>query len=152
LGQPKCPDFLWEKDEIQGFKGQGGPIRHGPVAVGIKKGDVVAFLLLNSPEHIIAFFAVLKLGAIVTPISPVYVSNEIKHQIEDSGANTLICQRLSLSERRTNGYFIQERHPDQYYRIASQLKRLFGKSVVRKDYEKLMKKSKITIKRTWNST
>jgi len=30
--------------------------------MGVRKGDVVAFLLLNSPEHIIAFFAVLKLG------------------------------------------------------------------------------------------
>ena len=56
--------------------------------LGIKKGDRVALLLLNSPEFIIAFFGVIKVGAIVTPISPVYVSSEIKHQLEDSGAET----------------------------------------------------------------
>ncbi|MCL0092767.1 AMP-binding protein [Dehalococcoidia bacterium] len=59
--------------------------------LGIKKGDRVGILLLNSPEHIIAFYGVVKLGAIVTPISPVYVSPEIKHQLEDSGAESIIC-------------------------------------------------------------
>jgi long-chain acyl-CoA synthetase len=33
-------------------------------ALGIKKGDVVALLLLNSPEFIIAFYGCLKVGAI----------------------------------------------------------------------------------------
>jgi len=38
--------------------------------MGIQKGDRIAMLLLNSPEHIIAFYAVQKIGAIITPISP----------------------------------------------------------------------------------
>ena len=41
----------------------------GLSALGVKKGDRVALLLLNSPEHIIAFYGVVKLGAIVTAIS-----------------------------------------------------------------------------------
>lgn len=114
--------------------------------LGIKKGDVVAFLLLNSPEHIIAFFAVLKLGAIVTPISPVYVSNEIKHQIEDSGANTLICQDFLYQNVERTGILFKNVILTNITESLPKLKRLFGKSVVRKDYEKLMKKSKITIK------
>jgi long-chain acyl-CoA synthetase len=60
--------------------------------LGVKKGDRVALLLLNSPQFIIAYFGALKAGAILTAISPFYVSPEIKHQIEDSGATIIICQ------------------------------------------------------------
>jgi len=62
--------------------------------LGVKKGDKVALLLLNSPQFIIAYFGSLKAGAIVTAISPVYVSPEIKHQILDSGATTIVCQDI----------------------------------------------------------
>jgi long-chain acyl-CoA synthetase len=60
--------------------------------LGIKKGDRVALHLLNSPQFIIAYFAAMRLGSIITPISPVYVSSEIRHQIEDCEAETIICQ------------------------------------------------------------
>ena len=51
--------------------------------LGVKKGDTVALYLLNCPQYVIAYFAALKIGAKVTPISPVYTSHEIKHQIQD---------------------------------------------------------------------
>src|SRR5699024_2295800 len=38
------------------------------------------------------YFAALKCGATVTPISPVYTSHEVKFQLEDSGAKVLFCQ------------------------------------------------------------
>src|SRR5271157_1337893 len=41
--------------------------------LGVKKGDRIAILLLNSPEYIIASYAAFKLGAVVTAVSPVYV-------------------------------------------------------------------------------
>lgn len=62
--------------------------------IGVKKGETVAIYLLNSPQFIISYMAVLKLGAIVTPISPVYTSHEVKHQIEDSKAKTVICEEI----------------------------------------------------------
>ena len=62
--------------------------------LGVKKGDTVALNLLNSPQFVIAYFGVMKLGAIVTPISPVYVSSEVSHQIRDSGAETIVCQDI----------------------------------------------------------
>src|SRR5688572_23177138 len=40
-------------------------------ALGVKKGERLALYLLNSPQFIIAYFAALKCGATVTPISPV---------------------------------------------------------------------------------
>src|SRR4030042_2072068 len=60
--------------------------------LGVKKGDRIALLLLNSPQFIIAYFGALKAGAVLTAISPVYVSPEIKHQIKDSGARIIVCQ------------------------------------------------------------
>jgi long-chain acyl-CoA synthetase len=60
--------------------------------LGLKKGDRVALYLVNSPQFIIAYFAALKCGAIVTPISPVYTSHEVRYQLEDSGARAVICQ------------------------------------------------------------
>jgi long-chain acyl-CoA synthetase len=62
--------------------------------LGVKKGDRVALYLLNSPQFIIAYFAVLKCGATVTPISPMYTSHEVRHQLEDSGARVVVCQDI----------------------------------------------------------
>ncbi|HQO13773.1 MAG TPA: AMP-binding protein [Smithellaceae bacterium] len=114
--------------------------------MGVKKGDVVAFLLLNSPEHIIAFFAVLKLGAIVTPISPVYVSSEIKHQIEDSGAQTLICQDFLYQNVERTGILFKNIILTNITDSLPRLKRMFGKSIVRKDYEKMVAQTKTSLK------
>ena len=60
--------------------------------LGLKKGDRIALYLVNSPQFIIAYFAALKCGATVTPISPVYTSHEVKYQLQDSGARAVICQ------------------------------------------------------------
>src|ERR1044071_1767301 len=62
--------------------------------LGGKKGDRVALYLVNSPQYIIADFALLKCGAIVTPISPVYTSHEVRHQLADSGASAIVCQDI----------------------------------------------------------
>jgi len=62
--------------------------------LGVKKGDTVALYLLNCPQYVIAYFAALKIGAKITPISPVYTSHEIKHQIQDSDATTVVCQDI----------------------------------------------------------
>ena len=69
-------------------------LAHALAALGLKKGDRVALFLLNSPQFIMAYFAALKCGAVVTPISPVYTSHEVRHQLEDSGARAVICQNV----------------------------------------------------------
>jgi len=62
--------------------------------LGVVKGQTVALYLLNCPQYVIAYFAALKVGTKVTPISPVYTSKEVKHQLEDSEAGTIICQDI----------------------------------------------------------
>jgi long-chain acyl-CoA synthetase len=63
-------------------------------ARGVKKGDRVAVHLVNSPQLAIAYYALLKLGAIYVPCSPLSVERELVHQMSDSGAETLITLDL----------------------------------------------------------
>jgi len=62
--------------------------------LGIRKGDMVAILVPNSPQFMIAYFGILRLGAVVTTLSPLYTPREIVHQLKDSGATTIICLDL----------------------------------------------------------
>jgi long-chain acyl-CoA synthetase len=60
-------------------------------ALGVRKGDRVALYLPNCPQYIIAYYAALKLGAIIAPNNPMYVPRELEFQLNDSGAETIIC-------------------------------------------------------------
>lgn len=59
--------------------------------MGVKKGDRVAIYLPNCPQFVISYYAILKLGAIVAPNNPLYVARELEFQVNDSGAETIIC-------------------------------------------------------------
>ncbi|AFM40111.1 acyl-CoA synthetase (AMP-forming)/AMP-acid ligase II [Desulfosporosinus acidiphilus SJ4] len=62
--------------------------------LGIEKGERVGLMGPNCPQWEIAFFALLKLGAIVVQTNPMYVEREIAYQMNDSGATTLIVFEL----------------------------------------------------------
>lgn len=57
---------------------------------GVTAGDRVALVLPNCPQHVIAFYAVLRLGAIVVEHNPLYTAAELRHQFEDHGARVAI--------------------------------------------------------------
>jgi len=52
---------------------------------------VVGVMLPNLPQTVIAYFGSLKAGASVTPINPLYVEQEIAHQVADAGCDTIIA-------------------------------------------------------------
>ncbi|MWC00052.1 long-chain-fatty-acid--CoA ligase [Agromyces seonyuensis] len=58
--------------------------------LGVQKGDTVALVLPNCPQHVVAFYAVLRLGAIVIEHNPLYTPRELRHQFEDHGARFAI--------------------------------------------------------------
>jgi long-chain acyl-CoA synthetase len=60
-------------------------------ALGVQHGDPVALVLPNCPQHIVAFYAVLRLGAIVVEHNPLYTPRELRHQFEDHGARVVIA-------------------------------------------------------------
>lgn len=59
-------------------------------ACGVEKGDRVALMLPNCPQYVVSFFAIVRLGAIVTQLNPMYVEREIEHILQDSGAETIV--------------------------------------------------------------
>ena len=58
--------------------------------LGVRAGDRVALVLPNSPQHVVAFYAALRLGAIVIEHNPLYTPRELRHQFEDHGARFAI--------------------------------------------------------------
>lgn len=58
--------------------------------LGVGAGDRVALVLPNCPQHVAAFYAVLRLGAIVVEHNPLYTPPELRHQFEDHGATVAI--------------------------------------------------------------
>ena len=57
---------------------------------GVREGDRVAILAPNCAEFVIAFYGILKAGAIVTTLNAGYREREIAHQLDDSGAEVVI--------------------------------------------------------------
>jgi long-chain acyl-CoA synthetase len=96
-------------------------------ALGVKKGDRVALYLLNSPQFIIAYFAALKCGATVTPISPVYTSHEVRYQLADSGARAIVCQDILYEKVAKSGAQLDLAIVTNVNEYLPALKRLFGK-------------------------
>lgn len=59
-------------------------------SVGIKKGDRVAIMMPNLLQYPIAIFAVLRIGAVVVNVNPLYKPAELKHQLSDAQPTTII--------------------------------------------------------------
>ena len=60
--------------------------------LGVIVNDRVMIYVPNCPQWLIAYLAVQKIGAVPVPIAPIYSSSEIRRLINDSGAETIICQ------------------------------------------------------------
>ncbi len=58
--------------------------------MGVKKGDRVAVQIPNSPGTVIAFLAIVRIGAIVVNTNPIYTPREMAHQFNDSGARAVV--------------------------------------------------------------
>jgi long-chain acyl-CoA synthetase len=63
-------------------------------AFGVNRGDRVALLLPNTIPCVAAYYAVLKIGAIVVMNNPLYSDRELDHQFNDSGAKLLVTLDL----------------------------------------------------------
>ncbi len=58
--------------------------------LGIGRGTKVAIMLPNCPQTVMAYYAALRLGAVVVLTNPLYVEREMIHQWNDSGAEFLV--------------------------------------------------------------
>ena len=60
------------------------------IEYGVKKGDRVALFLQNSPPFVIAYFGVLKAGAVVVAVNSLFRETELEGQLCDSGAQSIV--------------------------------------------------------------
>jgi len=68
--------------------------------LGVQKGDRVGLHLPTCPQYVIAYHAVLSLGAIVVNLNPMYTTEELKALVQDTGITTLITFDMVLPNIR----------------------------------------------------
>ncbi|UCH23598.1 MAG: AMP-binding protein [Deltaproteobacteria bacterium] len=102
--------------------------------LGVAKGDTVALYLLNCPQYVIAYIGALKVGAKVTPISPVYTSKEVNHQLEDSDAKTIVCEDILYDNVEKSGVMLNNVILSNIGDYLPSFKKMFGKSALSKAY------------------
>jgi long-chain acyl-CoA synthetase len=59
-------------------------------SIGVKPGERVAIMLPNTFQYPVTLFGVLKSGAVVVNVNPLYTVRELAHQLKDSGAQTIV--------------------------------------------------------------
>lgn len=63
----------------------------GLIDLAVEPGDRVGIILPNIPQFVLAFYAVLKAGAVVTAINPAYKQRELEYQLRDAGVQVIIA-------------------------------------------------------------
>ena len=65
--------------------------------LGLKKGDRVALMMPNILQYPIALFGILRAGLTAVNVNPLYTARELEHQLNDSGATTIIIFKNSAA-------------------------------------------------------
>ncbi|MBL8352625.1 MAG: long-chain fatty acid--CoA ligase [Burkholderiaceae bacterium] len=79
-------EFKDEAERIAGF------LQH---ECGVKAGDRVLLYMQNSPQWVLAFYGILRANAVVVPVNPMNLTDELRHYVEDCQATTaLVAQEL----------------------------------------------------------
>lgn len=70
------------------------------INLGIKKGDRVAVIMPNLIQYPIVIFAILKIGAVVVNVNPLYTDSEMEYILKDSGSKAAVI--LDMMARKLN--------------------------------------------------
>ena len=108
--------------------------------MGIKKGDRIALLMPNTPNYVIAYFAILRIGATVVNCNPLYSFGELSHIIKNSGAEILITLDLKVTfdnaERLVTEGHVKKLVVAHFPNALPGAKKLLFKTFKRKDLAK----------------
>ncbi len=72
----------------------------GLASLGLARGDRVALMLPQTPEHVIAHLAVFKLGAVSVPLSRLFGLDALRYRLADSGARALLTDSDNVAKAR----------------------------------------------------
>jgi len=84
------------------WDGRASAVARGLVAGGVARGDRVALVVNNeeAPLYQVAYFAVLRAGAVVVPVNPRLSRREVEHLVADSGARAIVAGSGQLERAR----------------------------------------------------
>jgi fatty-acyl-CoA synthase len=60
---------------------------------GVRKGDRVLLLMQNSPQFMIGYYGILRANAVIVPLNPMNLTQEILRYAQDAGATTLLVSQ-----------------------------------------------------------
>jgi len=102
-------DFLGGTTTYAGFGEQVCRVAEGLRLLGVRPGDSVALVMPNCPQNVIAFYAVLRLGATVVEHNPLYTAAELHLPFLDHGARVAIVwdKVVPVIERVREGSALQ---------------------------------------------
>jgi long-chain acyl-CoA synthetase len=85
-----CTIFKGAKVSYQEMNSITDQLAAGLAEIGVGKGDRVGIFMPNTPQFVMACFALLKLGAVVVAVNPLYTAREIEHQVNDAGIEVML--------------------------------------------------------------
>ncbi|MFZ6647502.1 long-chain fatty acid--CoA ligase [Undibacterium sp. TJN25] len=56
----------------------------------VKRGDRVLLYMQNSPQFVLAYYGILRANAVVVPVNPMNLTEELRHYVKDTGATAAI--------------------------------------------------------------
>jgi long-chain acyl-CoA synthetase len=89
-GSRTCVSFMGTNLRYHEIQKDASRLAHVLYNSGVRQSDRVFLLLPNIPQFVIAYYAVMKLGAVAVPASPLDTASEIRHKIKDSGAKAAV--------------------------------------------------------------
>lgn len=90
-------DFMGKRMRWSDMGAAIAKMARGLADMGVGKGVRVGLFLPNCPYFLMAYYAVLKTGAIVVNLNPLYTQKELQHLIDDSGTSVVITADLKLT-------------------------------------------------------
>ncbi len=84
-------DFFAATTTYADLAGQIARAAEGLRRLGVVPGDRVALVLPNCPQHVVAFYATLRLGAIVVEHNPLYTEEEMAFQLADHRPTVVVA-------------------------------------------------------------
>jgi len=93
-----CTNFFSKRLTYQQIKELSDRFAASIRSLGIRKGDRVVLLLPNSPQFLIAYYGLLKAGAVIVPLNPLSTERELEFHLNDSGAEVVITIPLFLNK------------------------------------------------------
>ena len=94
FGDRPCLDFLGKGYSYAEIGALVRRAAKGFAAIGVGKGTRVGLMLPNCPYYVIAYYAILALGGTVVNLNPLYAPPEVRHLVEDAGAEVILTLDL----------------------------------------------------------